>query len=182
MFMLLASLSAQVAGPCPRAPLAAAEVDAGWRAYRGAALSEASGHFAAADSLCPADHGRTSDAAARFERAVASDPQDADAWYGLGLARVRRGERAAAIAAWRQTLRVAPGYADAEQQLLALGSDSGLALAAVRRPAEPVLPARTAGDGFEVAAGGAWRPFYVKGINLGVALPGRFASEFPEDD
>ena len=27
----------------------------------------------------------------------------------------------------------------------------------------------------------AWTPFYVQGVNLGVALPGRFPAEFPMD-
>jgi hypothetical protein len=41
--------------------------------------------------------------------------------------------------------------------------------------------ARTRGRGFEVATGKSWRPFYVKGVNLGVALPGHYPSEFPQD-
>ena len=44
------------------------------------------------------------------------------------------------------------------------------------------LVARTAGEGFEVRdALGRWIPFYIQGVNLGVALPGRFPSEFPTD-
>ncbi|HUR94228.1 MAG TPA: hypothetical protein VMY76_06565 [Gemmatimonadales bacterium] len=40
---------------------------------------------------------------------------------------------------------------------------------------------RTRGDGFEVRDRDGWSPFYVKGVNLGVALPGRFPAEFPAD-
>jgi len=44
------------------------------------------------------------------------------------------------------------------------------------------LAARTAGTGFEVRdATGRWVPFYMQGVNLGVALPGRFPSQFPTD-
>jgi len=41
--------------------------------------------------------------------------------------------------------------------------------------------ARTRGVGFEIKVADVWRPFYIKGVNLGVALPGRYPSEFPED-
>src|SRR5207245_1469172 len=95
---------------------------------------------------------------------------------------VRLGQRGAAVDAWRRTLRLAPGYGDAEVQLLAVGIDSGLVLPAVRRPGHPDVPARAAGDGFETRAAGGWQPFYVKGVNLGVALPGNFPSQFPTDD
>src|SRR2546430_7271364 len=37
-------------------------------------------------------------------------------------------------------------------------------------------------DLFEVRTTSGWRPLYVKGINLGVALPGHFPSDFPTDD
>ena len=192
--MLLVALGSQAPAPCPHAAAAGRETTTGWRAYRREAIAEAATYFAAADSLCPGDHAtqiglgfvllrqrQPRGAAERFLRAVASDTSDAEAWYGLGLARSRLGQRAAAVDAWRRTLRLAPGYEDAELQLLALG-DSGLALPAVVRPVDPAVPARTAGDGFEIHTNAGWRPFYVKGINLGVALPGHFPSEFPTDD
>jgi len=195
MLILLVALGSQVPAPCPHAAAAARGTTAGWEAYRRGAIVQAATHFAVADSLCPGDHStqlglgfvllrqsQPRSAAERFLRAVASDASDAEAWYGLGLARSRLGRPAAAADAWRRTLRLAPGYEDAELQLLALGIDSGLALRPVVRPVDPDLAARTAGDGFEIRAGGGWRPFYVKGINLGVALPGHFPSEFPTDD
>src|SRR2546426_4795673 len=195
MLMLLVALGSQAPAPCPHAAAAGRETTAGWRAYRREAIAEAATHFAAADSLCPGDHAtqiglgfvllrqsQPRGAAERFLRAVASDTSDAEAWYGLGLARSRLGQRATAADAWRRSLRLAPGYEDAELQLLALGIDSGLALPAVVRPVDPDVAARTAGDGFEIRTEGGWRPFYVKGINLGVALPGHFPSDFPTDD
>jgi tetratricopeptide repeat protein len=195
-FLILpAALGAQLPTPCPRAPLAAARADAGWQAYRRGAIAEAAARFTGADSLCPGDPAaqgglgfvalrqeRIAQASDHFRRAVAGNPRDPDAWYGLGLARARQGARAEAVAAWREALRLAPGYRDAEHELLAAGIDSGLVLAPAVRPAEPAVPARTAGDAFEIWSGGGWRPFYVKGINLGAALPGHFPSEFPADD
>jgi hypothetical protein len=195
MLLLIVALGSQVTAPCPHAGRAAGETNTGWGSYHQGAIAEAAAHFAAADSLCPGDHAaqvglgfvrlRQGDARAATERflgAVASDAGDAEAWYGLGLARARLGQRPAAADAWRRTLRLAPDYLDAEQRLLALGIDSGLALPPARASAVPDVAARTTGDGFEIRAGGAWRPFYVKGINLGVALPGHFPSESPPDD
>src|SRR6266550_123113 len=121
-------------------------------------------------------------AAEHFLGATRSNAGDAEASYGLGLARVRLGQRTAAAEAWRRTLRLAPGYEDAELQLLALGIDSGLARRPVVRPVDPDVAARTAGDGFDIRTTSGWRPLYVKGINLGVALPGHFPSDFPTDD
>src|SRR5436190_1623679 len=195
MLMLLVALGSQVPAPCPHAAAAGRETAAGWQAYRSEAIAQAATHFAAADSLCPGDHAtqiglgfvllrqsQPRGAAERFLQDVASDARYAEAWYGLGLARSRQGQRPAAADAWRRTLRLAPAYEDAELQLLALGIDSGLALPAVVRPVDLDVPARTAGDGFEIYTNAGWRPFYVKGINLGVALPGHFPSEFPTDD
>ncbi len=195
MLPLLVALVFQGSAPCPRAELAAGRSEAGWSAFRRGSLTEAAAHFSAADSLCPGDHGtqvglgfvrlrqgQPRAAAEQFQQAIRSDARDADAWYGLGLARARLHQRSTAVDAWRHSLQLAPGYADAELQLLAVGIDSGLALPAPHQPADPDVPARTAGEGFEIRAGTVWQPFYVKGINLGVALPGRFPTEFPTDD
>ncbi|MGH7606723.1 MAG: hypothetical protein ACREME_05235, partial [Gemmatimonadales bacterium] len=116
-----------------------------------------------------------------FTTALRGDSSGGDAWYGLGLARDRLGRRAQAVAAWRHALARSPGYTDALDALLAAGVDSGLPLPLAARPAVPAVPARTIGEGFEVRAGDAWRPLYVKGVNLGAALPGRFPSDFPPD-
>ena len=199
MVVLLAALAMQgpAPGPCSRgaAGAAAAADEGGWRAYRAGDAADAVRRFSAADSLCPGEHGaqvglgfalfrlgRAEEAAGRFLLALRSDSADADAWYGLGLARARAGDRRQAVLAWRRALRAVPGYLDAEQELLALGLDSGLALPAPRRGPEPAVPARTAGERFEVRGADGWRPFYVKGVNLGAALPGKFPSEFPGDD
>jgi hypothetical protein len=199
MLSVLVALVFQVphapVAPCPREGLAAGQADSGWNAYRRGSVTEAATHFEAADSLCRGDHvtqvglgfvrlrqEQPRVAAARFLEAIKSDAGDADAWYGLGLARARLGDPHGAANAWRRTLRLAPGYGEAELQLLTLGIDSGLALPTVGRPENPDLPARTLGDEFEIRAPGGWQSFYVKGVNLGVALPGHFPSEFPADD
>jgi len=43
------------------------------------------------------------------------------------------------------------------------------------------IAARIRGERFEVRHGERWKPFYVKGVNLGAALPGRFPSQFPDE-
>ncbi len=73
-------------------------------------------------------------------------------------------------------------YTDAADQLLALGVDSGLVLPAQPLPRTPRVPSRTWGTGSRLGRGAGWQPFYVKGVNLGAALPGRFPSDFPDDD
>ena len=53
--------------------------------------------------------------------------------------------------------------------------------AADQAPLPAQMPARAHARRLEVADGqGGWRPFYVKGVNLGAALPGRHPSEFPD--
>src|SRR5438876_8088955 len=190
MLVLAAALTLQVARPCP-----SAAAESGWTALRRGSVAIAVRQFARADSLCPGFHsaqvgsgfallraGDPQQAAQRFKRAVQSDSADADAWYGLGLAWERLRERAPAIVAWQRVLRIAPHYADAEDQLLALGVDSGLGVPSAQRPLEPQIPARTAGDDFQVRTAAGWQPLYVSGINLGAALPGKFPSEFPSAD
>src|SRR5256885_1286720 len=162
MLMLLVALGSQAPAPCPHAAAAGRETTTGWRAYRREAIAEAATYFAAADSLCPGDHAtqiglgfvllrqsQPRGAAERFLRAVASDTSDAEAWYGLGLARSRLGQRAAAVDPWRPTLRLAPRDEDAEPQLLA-PRGSGLALPAVVRAGHPAVAARAAGGGLGI--------------------------------
>ena len=188
MLLLLVAVLAQrpAAGPCARAPAVAAAVDSGWRAYRHDALEEARAQFAAAAVLCPGAPGpaigagfvllrrtRTAAAEERFRHSLAADSTAADAWYGLGVAQARLGQRSAATLALRRALQLVPRYAEVEDELLALGVDSGLVVAPTP-PSEPQIPARVAGERFEVRTGdgAGWQPFYVKGINVGAALPG----------
>jgi len=195
MLILLVALHAQrpPAAVCPYA--AAVAVDSGWRAYRSGALGPAMTQFATAQALCPTAvepvigigfvllrQGRAGAAERLFRRAVATDSTATDGWYGLGVARGRLGRRSDAVAALRRAVGLAPGYADAVDQLLAWGVDSGLALPPAPPSPEPRVPARTQGERFEVWTARGWQPFYVKGINLGAALPGKFPSQFPADD
>ena len=65
--------------------------------------------------------------------------------------------------------------------LLVLAGASAARSAAAQRPAQVQLVARVAGERFEIRTSAGWRPIWIKGVNLGVALPGRFPAEFPTD-
>ena len=186
------ALALQVRDGCPRR--AGATTESAWQAYRANRLALAASRFARADSLCPGvaevsvglgfialRRASPDEAGQRFDAALRADSANADAWYGLGLVRARRAQRDAAIAALRRALAIAPGYSAAQSQLTLLG-DLGPPLQGPARPAAVQLPARTRGDRFEILQHGAWRPFYVNGINLGAARPGKYPSEFPTDD
>jgi hypothetical protein len=137
----------------------------GWCRYRAAAFDEA---------------------AAIFEEQLARHAEDADANVGFAYAQLQKGEVAAAKTLFRAVLAAQPGNADARR---------GLTLAALRAPGEelrfrpdadparPVaVPARAVVDFLELAeAGGSYAPIYVKGINLGTALPGNDPTEFPRE-
>src|SRR5213079_977434 len=92
MLVLIVALGSQVAAPCPHAGRAAGETDAGWSFYRRGAIAEAAAHFAAADSLCPRDHG---------------------AQVGLGFVRLRQAESLAAAEHFLGATRSNAGDAEA---------------------------------------------------------------------
>src|SRR2546430_17081242 len=149
MLVLIVALGSQVAARGPHAGRGAGETDAGWGFYRRGAIAEAAAHFAAADSLCPRDHGaqvglgfvrlRQGEALAAAEYflgAMRSNAGDAEAWYGLGLARVRLGQRTTAAEAWRRTLPLAPRVQGAPRPRLALGDPGGILTGPVGRRRE----------------------------------------------
>ncbi|HEX4560774.1 MAG TPA: tetratricopeptide repeat protein [Gemmatimonadales bacterium] len=176
---------------CPHDSAARAALERGARAYRADQAQVAARAYAVADSLCPGIRGaktglgfallrlgRLADAGASFRSAETADAMDADAAYGLGMVSRRLGHHDEAVTAFRRALKIVPGYADALSELLALGVAPPLP--AVERPASPQVPARTSGERFEIQTPAGWSPFYLRGINLGAALPGKFPTEFPQ--
>jgi tetratricopeptide (TPR) repeat protein len=176
---------------CPHDSAARAALDQGWRSFRADQTEAAIRSFAVADSLCPALRGartglgfallrlgKVEESETEFRLAAEADSSDGDAFYGLGLANRRLGRRDRAVAALERALRLTPEYIDAQNELLALGESPPLPPA--HRPDSPQVPARISGDHFEVLTPAGWRSFYLRGINLGAALPGQFPSEFPQ--
>jgi Tetratricopeptide repeat len=127
-------------------------------------------------------NGRAREAAALFDLVLTRDSSNSDAWEGRARSRLRLGDTTGAIAAARRSLGLSPANEDLRQLLSSAMPDWERGEQLHRsRPVSLQLVARTRGRGFEIASAGAWHPFYIKGVNLGVALPGRYPSEFPAD-
>ncbi len=203
--LFLAAACALAAAPRPSAaqagcPTAAnAQVNAGWTRYRAGDFAAAEREFAAALRRCPAhpggrtglgyaalQQGRLPEARRRFEEVLAGAPDDVDAAVGLGLAAWRAGDVEAARTAFTRVQRLDPANEEARTHLARM-PQAGQGAAAAAPPRPPlvlpdtvVYPARARGDRFEVRTARGWEPFYVKGVNIGAALPGKYASEFPD--
>ena len=135
---------------------------------------------------CRYRSGSFAEAAAAFEEQLKSRPGDADAGVGLAYARLQQGDVAGARSLFRSVLERHPGNGDARR---------GLSLAALRSPGEELrfgaaadparplaVPARAFTDFLEVREpGGTYVPIFVKGVNLGAALPGKYPTEFPRE-
>jgi tetratricopeptide (TPR) repeat protein len=187
--LLLAAAGSIAAQECPSA--ANQDVESGWELYRDGAIAQASLLFARARERCPLHvgarigtgyaalrWGEVREASSWFQGVLASDSSAIDALVGQGLVEWQLGDEQAAREIFIRTLELEPGHEDVESYLDQLG----------RPPVRPrlVLPdtvvtwARTNGDRFEVLDSRRWTPFYIKGVNLGAALPGKHPSEFPD--
>jgi hypothetical protein len=188
-----AALPATAQTRCP--PLADSALQLGWRSYRSDLLESAAQSFEQAYRICP----RNLDALAGlgfarlrqrqlkaadsvFQRILARDSLSADGWEGRARSRLRLGDTAAALAAGRRALSLAPMNHDLRALLDRAVPEWDRTPQSVRQRAATLqVVARTRGRHFEIFAPGGWRPFYIQGVNLGVALPGRYPSEFPTD-
>ena len=116
--------------------------------------------------------GRLEEALFTFSRLVGTLKGGGEALYGLGLTLRALGDPEGARAALDWALR--QGYREAEGILTSLP------------PSPPPAPkARKTPPPFRAEKGRFWvgdKPLQVRGVNLGVALPGRFPAEFPEEE
>jgi tetratricopeptide (TPR) repeat protein len=115
--------------------------------------------------------GQLEEALYAFARLVGTLKGGPEALYGFGLALRALGDLEGARSALEEALR--RGYGDAEPVLRTLPP-----------PSPPAPKARKAPPPFRAEKGRFWvegKPFQVRGVNLGVALPGRFPAEFPEE-
>ncbi len=170
---VLAAAPSQEADPCAEAAVGVtagpaaddARTRLGWCRYR-------SGSFA--------------EAAAAFEEQLRHRPGDTDAGVGLAYARLQQGDVPAARSLFRSILKNHAGNDDARR---------GLSLAAMRDPGEELrfranadpgrplaVPARALTDFLEIREpDGSYVPIFVKGVNLGAALPGKYPTECPRE-
>lgn len=179
-------------GGCPDS--SGAILARGWEAYRADSVA-AAGRLFAPVAACGVPGGliglgfvalrqaRLSTADSLFGAALARDSSLVDAWEGLARTAWRRGDPAGAARAAGRALALAPEREDLRALRRMADPDwDRPPLAPRARPDTLQLYSRVAGEGFEVRGpDGRWTPFYVQGVNLGVALPGKFPSEFPAD-
>lgn len=183
----------QAQASCPAA--GATALRGGWQAYRTDSLHQAKKRFELAQRLCPdnLDAGvglgfaflrsaRVRQANSTFLEVLARDAGNSDAWEGHARAALRLGDSAAALEAGRRALALSPGNTELRALLERGAPDWSRPIAPARpRPASLQIVARTRGQRFETGTEGGWQPFYIQGVNLGVALPGRYPAEFPTD-
>lgn len=179
----------------PCSPAADSALEGGWQAYRSNSIEKALQGFDRAYRLCPQNldalvglgfaqlrRGRATRADSLFRTVLARSSTNSDAWEGRARSALQLGDTVAAVAAGQRALTLAPTNQDLRSLLDRIGQAwSRTPLRAGPRPAKLQLVARTQGRRFEISTALGWRPFYIQGVNLGVALPGRYPSEFPTD-
>ena len=172
-----------------------AQIAEGFRAYRADSLPRAVSLWLRVLASCPSAvdaqlglglaalrEGRSSRADSLFRAVIRSSPGYLDAYLGLARAQLRSGSPDSA----RATLRRSPLPDRDRAEVRALWAQlfpDGDRLAPERptRPDTLVMVSRTRGESFQVNVRGNWQDIYLKGVNLGVTLPGYFPSEFPTD-
>ena len=194
--LLAVSAGTSVVAQTPRCPVTTdAQVAAGFRAFRSDSLARADALWHGVLADCPSSidaqlglgllalrQDRLPTADSLLRRVIRSAPEYLDAYLGLARAQLRAGLPDSA----RATLRRVPAAARDRAELRTLWAqlfpdgDRGVA---TRRPRPDTLEmvSRTRGESFQVMTHGTWQDLYLKGVNLGVALPGHFPSEFPAD-
>ncbi len=168
----------------------------GWVAYRKDSIAVARVEFTRALGACATNsdaqvgigfvslrEGKLDEADRAFTAVTVRDPAYADAWDGLAATRNRRGDVPGAVAAAKRVVALDAKNASARALLNRLAPEWERATSPVvkHRAAALDLTARTVGEHFELRDGNNWRPFFMKGVNMGLALPGKFPSEFPMD-
>ncbi|MBX6365969.1 MAG: tetratricopeptide repeat protein, partial [Gemmatimonadetes bacterium] len=192
-FLVLFGVASRYRLGCPGLGNAAAA--RGWAALRAGKLDAARRAFEAARGRCPAHVGaRTGlayvalragnerEATSLFDAVLATDSGAVDALVGRGVLAWRAGDLARVYALFERVRRLDPSRPEAAEYLARLPEGFGPAPARLPLvvPDTTVYWSRAVGDGFEVRTARGWAPFYVKGVNLGSALPGRNPSEFPD--
>ena len=195
--LTLSSRPAVAQTTCPAIASARKATDRGWTAYRANDITTASNEFKAALKLCPNDpgaltgagyaamrEGQLTSARSYFARALAADSNSYDAAAGAGMAAYRARDQKAARRSFERALRIVPGDSTATAYLARLTAPTTDAVMTQRqRPAATIVVARTGRRIIEVRdAKGQWVPMWIKAVNLGAALPGKFPSEFPPND
>lgn len=186
------SLAAQ-ASPCPASTDSL--VAAGFGALRSDSLARASATWRLVLGTCPRSiearfglglvalrRDRLNEADSLFRSVLRVAPRYLDAALALTRVQMRKGDDDGA----RRTLRGVTALAPDDPDVLALRAQlfpDGDRAAPIQRPRPDSLTivSRTQGESFQVRTDSTWQDIYLQGVNLGVALPGRYPTEFPLD-
>jgi len=198
ILLCMAAASSPSAQPgCSTLPAVRQAIERGWSAYRSSDITGAGKEFKHALALCPNDagaltgagyaamrEGRLPEAQTFFARAIALDSMSYDAVAGAGMTAYRAGDRAAARRNFERALRIVPNDSTMLAYLSQLPTQVAQdVLSARARPSVTTVGARTGRRVIEVRnAAGQWTPMWIKAVNLGAALPGKYPSEFPPND
>ena len=191
LLIFAAGLQAQDA--CPAA--SGVDAEAGWAAYQAGDMGQAMTRFNSALARCANDHySRTGlaytelrnenldQARSLFLVVVEAQPDNIDALTGLGLIAWRRADLDEVSIRFSRVLALDPANATAADYLSRLPEGVGPPpeRSPLVLPDSIEFPARAAGERFEIRTDEGWEPIYLRGVNLGAALPGRNPSEFPD--
>lgn len=194
---LAAGSSASAQPSCRDLPAVRDAIERGWTAYRGSDITAAGNEFKEALTLCPNDpaaltgagyaamrRGQLPAAGAFFARATAIDSASYDALIGAGMVAYRAGDKPAARRSFERALRIVANDSTALAYLSQLSTQvTADVLTARARPTVTTVAARTGRRAIEIRnAAGQWTPMWIKAVNLGAALPGKYPSEFPPND
>ncbi|MBW4621443.1 MAG: tetratricopeptide repeat protein [Cyanosarcina radialis HA8281-LM2] len=116
----------------------------------------------------------------RFDRALSVVPQSVDALVGLGLVFLERQEPEQALTYFERAASYTTNNAWIQpyiQQAKELANRL-----TPQRPSQTQIVAKTTHDYLSIPTATGFKPLFVKGVNLGVALPGRFPAEFPTEE
>ena len=170
-------------------------VEAGWTAYRIGEFDSARVYFESSLTTC-GDHpgariglgyaamqlGDLARARTLFRAALTAQPLNVDALLGSALVAWRSDSISQAESVFQRVLELQPNNPTAREFLGRTGRILGTppARPVYLRPDTTTYLSRTHGAHFDIRRGNTWEPFYMKGVNLGTALPGKFATEFPD--
>jgi tetratricopeptide (TPR) repeat protein len=114
----------------------------------------------------------------RFQQAIAAVPDNIDALVGLGLVLLAQERTQPALNYFQQASRLTPQNSWIQPYIKAAKKQLSQY---PPQPANTKLIAKTQGKYLAIPQSNRWRSIFVKGVNLGVALPGKFPAEFPTD-
>lgn len=126
--------------------------------------------------------GRYSESEDLFKRILETSPDNVDALKGLALVKKAKGELSEAKALLEKALTVSHEDSDLKnmyEQLYFATLDKDIRRKEALSKNIPLkIMAKAGKDYLAVHEGGEWRDIFIKGVNLGVALPGKFPAEF----